>query len=127
MLGQISSGDRVDVYAGFQVYPIDRLGRPISTGTTRPVLRLIMQNVAVLALTKSSNAGIASANSSQVTLRTTANQAEQLAFASDNGKLWLVERPPSGARPSPPNLQTVETVVFGTPPLAALDSFKVAQ
>ena len=102
--------------------PLDSLGRPLSTtGQARPVLRLIMQNIPVLSVDKTSRFG--GANASQVTLRTSAYQAEQLAFASDNGKLWLVLRPPSGARPSPPSLITAETLLLGVPPVAALRSF----
>src|SRR5262245_32012951 len=122
MTGQISSGDHVDVYAGFQVSPVDSLGRPISTGAARPVLRLIMQNIAVLSLGGKSG-GFGGSNGSNVTLRATPYQAEQLAFASDNGKLWLVLRPPTGARPSPPSLVTVETLLLGVPPVAALHAF----
>src|SRR5207244_11583586 len=49
MIGQIATGDRVDGYAGFQVNPVDSLGRPLSnTGQARPVLGLIMQNVGVV-------------------------------------------------------------------------------
>jgi Flp pilus assembly protein CpaB len=122
MIGEIASGNRVDVYAGFDVSPVDSLGRPLSTtGQSRPVLRLIMQNVAVLAVNKSNQFG--GANTSNVTLRTTAYQAEQLAFATDNGKLWLVLRPPSGASPSPPSLMTVETLLLGVSPVTELHSF----
>jgi pilus assembly protein CpaB len=120
MVGQINSEDRVDVYAGFNVAPVDALGQPISSGQTRPVLRLIMQNIPVLTLDKSNRFG---GNSAQVTLRTTAFQAEKLAFASDNGKLWLVLRPPTGARPAPPNLVTAETLLLGVSPIAVLRSF----
>jgi pilus assembly protein CpaB len=123
MIGQIGTGDRVDVYAGFQVSPIDALGRPLSNiGQSRAVLRLIMQNVAVMAVAKSTQFGAGSGNNSQVTLRTTAYQASELAFAADNGKLWLVLRPPSGARPSPPKLMTVETLLLGASPVTELHS-----
>ena len=121
MIGQIGNGDRVDVYAGFQVSPIDSLGRPLSnTGQARPVLRLIMQNIAVLGVTKSAQFG--GSNSAQVTLRTTAYQAEQLAFASDNGKVWLVLRAPTGAQASPPSLITAETLLLSVSPITELHS-----
>jgi pilus assembly protein CpaB len=121
MIGQITTGDRIDVYAGFEVTPIDALGRPLSNlGQSRAVLRLIMQNVTVLGVTKSAQFG--GANNSQVTLRTTAYQASELAFAADNGKLWLVLRPPSGAKPSPPKLMTVETLLLGASPVTELHS-----
>jgi pilus assembly protein CpaB len=122
MIGQIAAGDRIDVYAGFQVSPVDALGRPLSNiGQSRAVLRLIMQNVTVMAVTKSTQFG-AGGNNSQVTLRTTAYQASELAFAADNGKLWLVLRPPTGARPSPPKLMTVETLLLGASPIRELHS-----
>jgi Flp pilus assembly protein CpaB len=121
MIGQIGAGDRVDVYAGFNVTPVDSLGRPLGSGQARPVLRLIMQNIPVLSVAKSN--GFGASNTSRVTLKTTSYQAEQVAFASDNGKLWIVLRPPTGARPSPPSLVTVETLLLGVSPVAALHSF----
>jgi Flp pilus assembly protein CpaB len=122
MIGQISAGDRIDVYAGFNVSPIDALGRPIGSGQTRAVLRLVMQNVPVLDVSKTNRFG-AGGDTSQVTLKATSYQAEKLAFASDNGKVWLVLRPPTGARASAPKLITVETLLLGLSPVAALNSF----
>jgi pilus assembly protein CpaB len=120
MVGQVAADDRVDVYAGFNVNPGDALGRPIGSGQSRAVLRLIMQNVPVLGVAKSSKFG-ASTNS-QVTLKLTSYQSQRLAFAADNGKIWLVLRPPTGARASRPDLVTVETLLLGIPPLAELRS-----
>jgi pilus assembly protein CpaB len=122
MIGEIGKGDRIDVYAGFNVMPIDAQGRPVGSGQSRAVLRLIMQNVPVLGVTKSNRFG-GTGDDSQVTLQTTSHQAQKLAFASDNGKVWLVLRPPTGARPSAPSLITVETLLLGVSPVAALDSF----
>ncbi|MGE5273339.1 MAG: Flp pilus assembly protein CpaB [Verrucomicrobiota bacterium] len=122
MIGQIADGDRVDVYAGFNVNPVDSSGRPIMAGQSRPVLRLIMQNVTVLHVTKSNRFG-ASSDDSEVTLKTTSYQSQKLAFASDNGKVWLVLRPPSGARPAAPRLITVETLLLGLSPTAVLHTF----
>jgi Flp pilus assembly protein CpaB len=121
MIGQIGKGDRVDVYAGFDVNPVDALGRPIGSGQARPVLRLIMQNIPVLDVSKSSRSG--SGSDSQVTLKTTTYQSEKLAFSSDNGKVWLVLRPPTGARPAAPKLVTAETLLLGVAPVAVLHSF----
>lgn len=118
MIGQIAKGDRVDVYAGFDVNAVDSAGRPIGSGQSRPVLRLIMQNVQVVAVEKSGRFG--SGGDSQVTLKTTSDQSQKLAFASDNGKVWLVLRPPTGARPSSPKLVTAETLLLGVPPVAVL-------
>src|SRR5437762_1391604 len=64
LIGQIQDGDRVDVYAGFTVIPVDSAGRPVANGAqTRQVLRLIMQNIPVLAVEKKSG-GIANGSGS---------------------------------------------------------------
>jgi Flp pilus assembly protein CpaB len=120
MIGQLQDGDRVDVYAGFNVTPVDSLGRPTGGGQARQVLRLIMQRITVLDVSKSSRTGGTSAN--QITLRATPRQAAELAFASDNGALWFVLRPPTGATPSPPSIVTAETMLLGVQPVAALHS-----
>jgi Flp pilus assembly protein CpaB len=124
LIGAIGDGDRVDVYAGFTVIPVDAAGRPLANGgQTRQVLRLIMQNVPVLAVAGKHSGLAASGSTTNVTLRVSPSHAAQLAFASDNGKLWLVLRAPSGATASPPSLVTVETMLLGVPPLQALRSF----
>ena len=105
MIGNVEKGDRVDVYAGFNI-----------NGT--PVLRLIMQKVAVVDI-NTPNGGISNASTSQVVLRTTPVQASKLAFASDNGRLWLVLRPTTGGTLSPPNLLTVGTLLLRQPSIQA--------
>ena len=121
LIGQVSKGDRVDVYAGFSVNPVDSLGRPIGNGQARPVLRLIMQNIPVLNISKAS--GLGATSDSQVTLKTNDYQAQKLAFASDNGKVWLALRPPSGAKAAKPSIVTVETLLLGVSPVAELRTF----
>jgi pilus assembly protein CpaB len=120
MTGEIQAGDHVDVYAGFQVQP-DGAGRP------RPVLRVLLQDVEVLkapaANQKSQGLAAATTQTQNIVLRVRDQDAAALAFASDNGKVWLVLRPPTGARPSPPSLITVETLLLGVPPVAELKSF----
>src|ERR1051325_11272010 len=85
LIGQVHTGDRVDVYAGFNVIPVDSQGRPLQqAGQARPVLRLVVQNVPVLALSGASKAGVGGANNeSDVTLKLSPAQAGELAFASD--------------------------------------------
>lgn len=122
LIGVIRPGDRVDVYAGFNVQPVDSQGRPVASGgQARPVLRLIVQNVPVLAInTGKSGLGGSNNGQSNTTVQVSPYQAAELAFASDNGKLWLVARPASGAGASPPNLVTIETMLLGVPPIQEL-------
>jgi Flp pilus assembly protein CpaB len=119
--GQLEVGDRVDVYAGFNVQPVDAAGRP-GTGQARPVLRLIMQGIPVLDV-KTNSSGVGSNGAHQVTLQTTAKQASELAFAQDNGEVWLTIRPPTGAKKSPSNIVTAETLLLGVPPVTMLRTF----
>lgn len=119
--GPLEEGDKVDVYAGFQVQAVDASGRPVGSGQARPVLRLIMQSIPVLA-TETDRRGSGS-GSADVTLQTTARQASELAFAADNGAIWLTVRPPTGAGVSPANIVTTETLLLGVPPVTALRAF----
>jgi Flp pilus assembly protein CpaB len=109
LIGSIQKGDHVDVFAGFNVS--SRLG-----GQARPMLRLVAQNIAVVSI--GSTAGNLGNNATtNVSLEVHARQAAELAFTADNGKLWLIVRPPHGAKASKPGIVTVGTVLLGTPPL----------
>jgi Flp pilus assembly protein CpaB len=124
MIGQVQAGDRVDVFAGFNVIPVGPNGLPAGNGQARPMLRLIMQNLFVAGVGGKGSSGIGNtgSNSGDVTLRASDAQAEQLAFASDNGKLWIVLRPATGATLAKPGLVTVETMLLGVPPITILHS-----
>jgi Flp pilus assembly protein CpaB len=109
LIGSIQKGDHVDVFAGFNVS--SNLG-----GQARPMLRLIAQNIPVVGV--GSTAGNLGNNATtNVSLEARPRQVAELAFTADNGKLWLVVRPPNGAKASKPGIVTVSTVLLGTPPL----------
>jgi Flp pilus assembly protein CpaB len=96
LIGQIQPGDHVDVYVGMNVQTIRG---------AQPVIKEVMQNILVL---RTPGSGAASGN---IVLRATGLQAAKLAFASDNGKLWFVLRPASGAKPIRPALITADAVL----------------
>lgn len=120
LIGDIHAGDHVDVYVGFNVQPISA-GGDITGATTRPVLRLAMQNVKVVSVS-TSGTGLNQSGTDQVTLQVTDRQAADLAFASDNGKVWLSLRPAMGAAASSPDLVSAETLLLGIPPVTVLHS-----
>jgi Flp pilus assembly protein CpaB len=122
LIGSVQAGDHVDVFAGFNVIPLNPDGTPRGSGTARPMLRMIMQNIPVLDI-GGRGGGLGGGPAGTVTLRATASQTEELAFASDNGKIWLVLRPSSGARLARPGLVTVETMLLGIPPITVMHSF----
>jgi Flp pilus assembly protein CpaB len=105
----VQAGDHVDVYAAFNLVPVSPLGLPTASSSARTVLKMIMTNVDVASISKSSSGAT-------VYFKVTDTQATALAFAADNGKLWLALRPASGAKTSPPSIVTAETLMLGVKP-----------
>jgi Flp pilus assembly protein CpaB len=102
MTAQLQPGDRIDIFVALQMQ---------GPGGTQPVLKLLMQNALVLR-TPASGAG-----GGNIVLRANGRQAGALAFAADNGKLWVVLRPASGAKASSPGLVTVQRLLLGARPV----------
>jgi Flp pilus assembly protein CpaB len=116
LIDGIEAGHRVDVYAGFNVIPLGADGRPISGGQARPMLRRILADVPVVAV------GDKAKGTTNVSLGVDDVEAAKVAFASDNGKLWLALRPSAGAKSSTPGIVTIETMLLGVPPVQILRS-----
>ena len=119
LINGIEPGNRVDVYAGFNVIPLGANGQPTDGGQARPMLRLILPDVSVLDVGEKATRGSATTN---VSLRVDDLEAAQLAFASDNGKLWLALRPSAGAKASRRDIVTIETLLLGVPSVRILKS-----
>jgi Flp pilus assembly protein CpaB len=113
LVGRIEPGDRVDVLGGFNV-----LGNTAG-GQGRPVVKVMMQDALVLDAPAQTAAGLAAANqTANVVLRVSRDQATEIAWAVDNGKIWLVLRPRAGAPPTKPGVATAESVLTGVKPVA---------
>ena len=123
-LSNIQVGDHIDVLGGFNVQVVDKFGRPVGTGgQARPIIKPIMQDILVLAVPTQSNGVAGGGGGNTVTLQITPDEASQLAFASDNGTLWLVLRPRTGAPPVEPNIVTLETLILGIKPITIEKTF----
>jgi Flp pilus assembly protein CpaB len=120
LIGDISAGDHVDIYAGFNVIPLRADGTPVAGGQARALLRRIMTDIDVVAVSGTDSA--AGSKTSNVGLRVDDRQAAQLAFASDNGKVWLSLRPSTGATSTKPGIVSVETLLLGLPPVTVVHS-----
>jgi Flp pilus assembly protein CpaB len=119
--GDVEEGDHVDVYAGFAVIPVGPNGVPTNGGQSRPVLRLVVPDVEVVKL--SDGGGVASGSrTNTVSLRLTNDQAAQVAWASDNGKIWLALRPAAGAKPVQQTIVSAETLLLGVRPITVVHS-----
>jgi Flp pilus assembly protein CpaB len=112
MVGEIHAGDHVDVFAGFEIQP-EGSSRP------RPVLRVLLQDVEVLKApeTDAKGGGIGANQTQNVVLRVPEKDAPQLAFAQDNGKIWIVLRPQAGATQRTPSLVTLDRLLLGMDPI----------
>ena len=106
LVGQVTAGSHVDVIAGFNAQS--------GTGNSRPVMRTLARNLSVLKVEKQ---GSGSNGDTNVTLRAPGTMAAELAFASENGKVWLVLRPAAGAKDVDPRIVSADSLLFGVKPL----------
>jgi Flp pilus assembly protein CpaB len=111
MMGRIRAGDRVDILAGFNVTSGG------GAATSRPVVKVITQNVLVLDAPNQLGTGVGASSTVNVVLRTDYQEAIELAWAADNGKLWLVLRPRTGAPVQRPGIVTAENLLLGVKPV----------
>ena len=81
--GQISAGSHVDVWVTSTAQG--------AGGVTRPIAKLLFQDMRVL--------GVSGGN---VTLEATPTESGELIFASTNDNIWLALRPTIGTKPKPP-------------------------
>jgi Flp pilus assembly protein CpaB len=108
MIGEIRAGDTVDVLAGFN-------SANANSGRGRPQLRTLIQDVLVLKAPDAGSKATSSNDTKDLSVRVTADQAAQLAFAADNGKVWFVLRPPVGGKSERPSSVTLDSLLAGTP------------
>jgi pilus assembly protein CpaB len=111
MIGNIGPGDRVDVIAGFN--------KEGGGGLAGPIVRVLFQNVLVLATPDATKAGLAGGGNTKqpIVLRLTDEQAARAAFARDNGEIWLVLRPKAGDKQHQPSLVNFQTLLIGMKPM----------
>jgi Flp pilus assembly protein CpaB len=89
LVGYVHTGDYVDVLASYTG----------AGSALRAAVTTLMQNVLVMSAPTSSG-GLGTSNSSNVLLRVSSKDAAALAYAADNGKVWIVLRPPLGGTES---------------------------
>jgi pilus assembly protein CpaB len=108
MIGNIKSGDHVDVLAGIGL-------QQGASENRRATLRTIVRDALVLKAPDTARAGGASGSGSTkpVVLRVSDRKASQIAFAADVGKVWLVARPKVGARESRESVTDLQSLAIG--------------
>ncbi len=112
LVGNLRAGDHVDVLSGFLL--------DSSTGRERPVVRVLMQDVLVLDVPpKPARQTGGNNQSSEITLRVAVESAPKIAFAADNGKLWIVLRPQNGKKLDKATLITLASLLADAKPVRA--------
>jgi pilus assembly protein CpaB len=91
LIGFVRTGDHVDVLASYTA----------GAGSNHGSVTTLLQDVLVLSVPSSGGGGVGGSSNSDITLRVGDQDAPNLAYAADNGKVWIVLRPPLGATQSP--------------------------
>jgi Flp pilus assembly protein CpaB len=121
----LQAGDHVDILAGFNVIPIGANGAPLSGNSqARPVEKVIAQDIKVLEVPSSSSSTTGTgSNTGNIVVQVTDQQAWDIAFAINNGTVFLAGTPQAGNVSSKPSLVTLETMLLGIPPVKVFHSF----
>lgn len=101
LIGKVESGDRVDVFASLE----PEGAREIA------IVKVIVQNALVLDAPAETAAGVAANQTANVLLRVNRDEAATMAYAVDNGKVWVVLRPRAGAPRTKPGVVTDRTLL----------------
>jgi pilus assembly protein CpaB len=94
LIGFLHTGDYVDVLASYTG----------GAGANRGSVTTLLQDVLVLSAPAAAGGGLGgSGGTSNIVLRVSDRDAVGLAYAADNGKVWVILRPPLGASQSTPS------------------------
>jgi pilus assembly protein CpaB len=108
MIGNIKSGDHVDVLAGIGL-------QQGASENKRATLRVIVHNALVLKAPDKPVAGAGGGPSTTkpVILRVSDRKASEIAFSADIGKVWLIARPKVGAKNSKVPVTDLQSLAVG--------------
>jgi Flp pilus assembly protein CpaB len=110
MIGKAEPGDRVDVLASMSPNGM----------RDAAVVKVIVQNALVLDV-PAGGAGMAANQTANVTVRVNRDEATSIAWAVDNGKVWIVLRPRAGAPPTKPGAASSRTILGDIKPTRMSD------
>jgi Flp pilus assembly protein CpaB len=102
--GAVQAGDHVDIYG-----QLESANSPAGSGTK--TLATLLRNVEVLSTPTSVAPGVAV--SGLYVLKVPSDQAPRVLYMAENGKIWFVLRPATGARGSHPAFVTDSNIFAG--------------
>jgi Flp pilus assembly protein CpaB len=107
--------------------PIARNGVAVAGGQSRPVVRRVLTDIPVVAISSKGSGLVASGASSNISFKVNDQEAADLDFASQNGVLWLALRPTTGATSMAPSVVSMETLLLGVPSNVVLQGLGARQ
>lgn len=116
LIGELRANDRVDIFAAFNAAG----GR---NGAGRPVVKTLLQNVLVLQVPEDGSK-IDQGKLGDVMVRVSDGEAAQLAYAAENGKVWIALRPPAGASQQQPASVDLDGLLSGAPTIRTQEEAK---
>jgi Flp pilus assembly protein CpaB len=114
LIGKVQSGDRVDVFASLEAEGRREIA----------IVKVIVQNALVLDAPAEPGAGVAANQTANVVLRVNRDEAATMAYAVDNGKVWVVLRPRAGTPRTKPGIVTDRTVLADIDPSKMYDELR---
>jgi len=110
LVGQVQSGDHVDVLASYST-------SSSATGQGQGIVKTLLQDKLVLRAGAQPTAGgdEGKAADKSIILRVSDREAVSLAHAADNGKVWVLLRPAAGGKQSAPQTASIDSVLKGGP------------
>lgn len=114
LIGKAEPGDRVDVFASLD----PEGGRGVA------IVKVIVQNALVLDAPAQGGVGIGANQTANVVLRVTRDEAVTMAYAVDNGKVWVVLRPRAGTPRTKPGVVTDRSLLGDIEPSRMYDELR---
>jgi Flp pilus assembly protein CpaB len=114
MIGKVESGDRVDVFASLE----PEGPREIA------IVKVIVQNALVLDAPGETVAAVGANQTANIVLRVNRDEAATMAYAVDNGKVWVVLRPRAGTPRTKPGIVTDRTLLGDIKPSRMYDELR---
>jgi pilus assembly protein CpaB len=116
LIGQVQSGDHVDVVATFDVLPVGPNGLPLTGAQSIPLTRTIVSNALVLTApeaTTTTGNGADSAHGPTITLAVDTNAVNAVVFAQNKGSITFALRPPGSSQNVGTGIVDVDAVLRG--------------
>ena len=114
LVGEVQTGDHVDVVSSFDVLPLGPNGLPLTGGQAITLTKTIVSNALVLSAPSDTTTPGTTNHSPMITLAIDNADVNAVMFAQDKGSIWFTLRPPGTAEDVGPGIVDVGAVLRGS-------------